>query len=439
MSQALNPSLDQTLIQNLALSPKQLQSLKILTMTAAELEEYLNDEYIENPLMECINSGNEVPISSSDCTVLSDSRDIADYIQNLKAPDPDGLKIDLLHQLPVQRLSSLQLDICASLIDCLDEHGLFPYSLEEAEKITGYSQGQICKLLPILKSLSPVGVFSNSIKECLVCQLRQKGIHDPTLELLISDFLPEAAEGKIGVISRSLHISTATVRKYLHTISKLYLYPFSAEQESTSYITPDVTVTCHSGEWSVSVSCSAIENYRYNDFYLQMMRQTSDKELKSYFLDRFKRCQFIFHAIEQRTYTLTKISEQIIKYQKNFFLNRGPKSPMTMNALADQIGIHPSTVSRAIKDKYIQAPAGIFLFRDLFSGAVNKTDTSQNITKEFVCVKMRSLISQESPEHPYSDSKLTMFLNQDGIKISRRTVTKYRHSLGIPDSVIRKC
>ena len=124
------------------------------------------------------------------------------------------------------------------------------------------------------------------------------------------------------------------IRDSLHTIIKLYLYPFSAEHESTSYITPDVTVTCHSGEWSVSVSCSAIENYRYNDFYLQMMRQTSDKELKSYFLDRFKRCQFIFHAIEQRTYTLTKISEQIIKYQKNFFLNRGPKSPMTMNALA---------------------------------------------------------------------------------------------------------
>ncbi|MEE0200250.1 MAG: RNA polymerase factor sigma-54 [Muricomes sp.] len=430
--------LDQSLSHSLSLSPKQIQSLNILAMTNMEIDKYLTQEYIENPLLEITENKESFSLPEyvpSYYNNMTSWEDHMDYIQNLKVPETDELKLHLMYQLPLSELSPQQLDICNTLIDYLDEHGFFLYDTKETATITGFSEDDIIYCLSLLKTLSPIGIFSRSITENLIYQLKYRNELTPELERFIRNHLQDAAMGKISSVSRALRISTADIRKYLLKIGELCPYPLqNCGNETSSYIMPDIIVTYESHSWTITINSPGTNNYSINEYYLQMMQNTEDKELKNYYLEKYNRCNFIFQAIEQRAHTLNLITEQILRYQETYFLNGDSKQPMTMNEIAAAVGIHPSTISRAIKEKYIQTPRGTFLIRSLFTSGIN----NKSISKDLIYSKLKTLIKKESPKHPYSDARLTMLLNQDGIPITRRTVAKYRVALGIPGSVCRR-
>lgn len=206
-----------------------------------------------------------------------------------------------------------------------------------------------------MSSLEPCGIFAKDLPHCLVMQLERAGELTPGLRDIILCHLDNVAAGKINAITQSLSMSTQEVRKCIAKIRALNPRPLSGfSTEPTSYVVPDVILTCQGGEWNLCLNDQWIGNYSISDCYLNMMKTVKDAELKKYFQQKYARYQFIMNSIEQRRDTILKISSAIFERQKDFFIRQGPLVPMTLLDIADMIDMHPSTVSRGIKNKYLQ-------------------------------------------------------------------------------------
>ena len=284
--------------------------------------------------------------------------------------------------------------------------------------------------------MEPVGVFSANLKECLLRQLEVLGAEDEMLEKIIADYLEDVAEGNISRISRALHISTAQVRKYILMIETLNPRPVMGFGEQQSeYIVPDIILR-KDEKWEIILNDSWYGKYEISDYYQKMMDETKDEELKAYFLNKAQRARFILKNIEQRRKTLLDLMEKILERQKDYFEGTGSLTPMTMTEIAEQMGVHPSTVSRAVRGKYVQYPQKTVLLKSLFSQGISKETDQINATE--IKERLRKLIKEENRQKPYSDQKLKELLEEQEISISRRAVAKYREEMGIKGSFDRK-
>lgn len=260
-----------------------------------------------------------------------------------------------------------------------------------------------------------------------------------TLTQMILFHLPDIADGKIGNISRNLHISTIDVRKNIELISRLNPRPLSGfGSENNRYIIPDIIFQKDLGSWSIQLNDSWTTNYHLNDYYMKMIQNSSDNELVDYFKTKLARVQFILNSIEQRRNTILAISQIVLNIQTGFFENNDPLIPMTMSEVAQIAGIHTSTVSRAIKGKYLQYPSGCIFFKNLFTSHVSAQEHGA-ITPMLVKQHLKELIESENKNKPYSDQVLSKLLNERGIKVSRRVTAKYREEMGIKGSFDRRC
>ena len=290
------------------------------------------------------------------------------------------------------------------------------------------------KCLHDLKELEPVGIFSSDISECLLRQLADRKDHDEVLIRIISEYLPDLLQGNLSTITRDLGITTAKCRSCIRKIGELNPRPImNTDIGRTEYVVPDILISRENDQWKITLNDSWMGEYTYNDYYIRMMQSASDPELREYFRSKLERARLIVTSIERRRTTITQIVETILDYQSDFFLNRGRLVPMTMDSIAQQLGISTSTVSRAIKNKYIQYRRPILL-RDLFSNAASEnTDATADIVRK----RIGELVRSEDHTRPLSDDKIAKTLKDEGMTISRRTVAKYRQQMGIPDSRLR--
>ena len=320
------------------------------------------------------------------------------------------------------------------LFDCLDDKGFFTCSVSEIASACGCSEQIVDKCLRDLKSLEPAGIFSKDISECLLRQLEARNETDQVLIRIISDFIPDLLQGNLSSITRSLGITTAKCRSCIQKIGELNPRPImNTESGQTEYIVPDILIEREHGRWKVTLNDAWMGEYTYNDYYIRMMRTASDPELKDYFKNKLERAKLIITSIERRRNTIIRIVEAVLEYQNEYFANGGSLRPMTMEAIAQQLDISTSTVSRAIKNKYIQYRRPLLL-RDLFSNAVSDAaETSARLVRS----RVSEIIRNEDHAHPLSDDKIAKILKGEGTSISRRTVAKYRQQLGIPDSRLR--
>ncbi|MCI8949928.1 MAG: RNA polymerase factor sigma-54 [Lachnospiraceae bacterium] len=431
------------------LSQAQIQSLEILAMDVVELEEFLQNEYMSNPMMDHtanhdMNSEMEKFQNSYDGQYAG-----RDYVEardedekergGLKAPDTNYLKNYLVSQLDMKRFSKEEWKLVLYLIDCLEDDGFFQMETAEVAELTGQSLEKVEEVLQMLRNLEPFGIFARDLSHCLLRQLEAIGADTPALSAMVLEYLPEIGQGKISVISRQLGLSTAEVRKYIAVIEKLNPRPLSGLQESqVSYIVPDIIYTEKNGRWEITINDKWLGEYHINDYYLHMMKETKDPELFEYFKQKLERSRFVISSIEQRRETMYAVSKGILDKQKDYFCRKGKRKPMTMSALAEELQIHPSTVSRTVKGKYIQSPAGTILMKNLFSGTVSADENGEELSAEHIKERIRELINSEDKRNPYSDAKLTECLVAEGIQISRRAVAKYRDELWIKSSFERK-
>lgn len=420
--------------QKQILSQKQLQSLNVLAMANVELDLFLRSEYLENPMLDQIGESVEV---HSDFASIQPSNEEAKWNRHME--ETKDLKTFLKNQLKIGSDGRKSIEIKEYLIECLEDTGYFTMPLEEAAHKCGVSPDLVRQCIEELRLLEPVGVFSANLSECLLRQLEVMEIENPDLECIIRNYLEDVAEGNINHISRALHISTARVREYILMISTLNPRPaMGFGNESTEFIIPDIIVRNEENAWEIELNDEWIGEYRINDYYLRMMSETRDAELKKYFRDKANRARYIIQNVGQRRQTLLTLMRVILEFQAPFFEGGSSLRPMTMTEVAEQMGVHISTISRAVKGKYVQYPRETVLLKSLFSQNVSGSEESVGINAREIKELLHKWIKEENKKRPYSDQKLREMLEEKGIYISRRVVAKYRTKMGIKGSFDRK-
>ncbi len=436
-----------SLEQRQQLCQSQIQSLEVLAMDSVELSAFLQEEYLENPLLEYSGdhdmAGNKEDIGTtyeqmpfSGHTYEDTAEEEDKRKKDIPMPEQEDIKKYLLEQIPK---GACDLELAGFLIDCLDDTGFFTTPVEEVVKKTGADEAEVRWTLKLLQELEPYGIFAPDLTHCLLKQLELQGQKDSPVYRVVKDHLPDVAAGKISAVSRDLKISTADVRRCMEQIAKLNPRPLGEFGASkTDYVVPDIIFRKENGKWEIELNDGWVEDYHINDYYLKMMKEASDAELGAYFKKKLERVRFVMGSIAQRRQTMLQISQQILKNQEAFLEGSGCLKPMTMTEVADQIGIHTSTVSRATKGKYIQYPGGTVLMKKLFSASVSSGDREEAVGSMQIKEQMKELIQGEDKKKPYSDQKLAELLKNQGIAISRRAVAKYREELGIRGSFDRR-
>lgn len=420
-------------IQQQKISQKQIQSLHLLMMNNEELSRFLQNEYLENPMLE--NSG-QIPPCFPTRGAVKPSDKTASYSE-AAAVDTDFLLHYFLEQLDPFAYTDIEWKIFKLLILMLDEQGFFPYSPEELCSSFHIPPAQTEKCLDILRSLEPRGIFQPDLKGYLLYQLPASGRDSARMQSLIQHHLEDIAAGRLRLIADSLQTDLAGVRQLIKQLRNLSPSPFSGMGPgSCDYITPDILAEYQNGTWDVTLNDNWIENYSLSDYYIQMMRQTADPELKIYFLEKYQRGRFILQKTLQRRSTILTICNAVISRQEAFFLGKDILVPMTLSDIAADVGLAISTVSRGIKNKYLQYPCGTVLLKSLFTSGIACSESE--ISSSNVISIITDIVRSENKKKPYSDSKLTELLNAKGIQISRRTVAKYRVLADIPSTCGRK-
>lgn len=424
--------------QRQKMSLQQMQSLELLAYTNQELDYFLTNEYLENPLLdnsqdkqnsmiENLEQHYEKSLTYKEHSARWDEDDCSRE-NDIPAQQTNELKEFLTSQLNKADFSTSDWQLINYLIECLDEDGFFIYKPEDIAHVSQFSVDRINACLHILKTLEPVGIFAEDISECLKIQLDSQGIHDQELFTIIEHYMPDILNGQIAKVSRALGLSSVKIKSYIHLIGELNPRPIlNSLSAKTQYIVPDIIASYDSGQWHVNLNDSWLGDYKYNDYYLKMMHNTKDDELKEYFKIKYERTRFVIQGIEQRRNTIIKVVMAILELQDNYFRGNAPLMPMSLDTIAQKTNFHASTVSRAIKDKYLQYEKTVLL-KDLFTSSISHNSLSTESVKN----RLLEIIHGENTKKPFSDAKLSQQMEKEGIKVSRRTIAKYRQALGIP-------
>lgn len=406
------------------LSQQQVESLDILSMDMQELKEYLQREQDENPLLNF--TGGSLPRTSL-CYLDDDKIQSIPYVREETAWDI------LMPQLNLANYSAREAEAFQLLASALDDDGFMRSSIEELAALSNIPTSLLRSCLNVMQTLDPPGVCSISLQECLKRQLLVLGSDDPVLLAIVERHLVDVAELRIKTIAQSLETTTEHVRHCIQTIRTLNPRPLNGLIGGTStYIVPDLTLTHTNGTWDVELNDRWVGRFEICDYYAMLARRTDDNDLREYLMLRMQRARFLNDSIERRRNTLRQIGWGLVRRHAAYFLQQKPLAALTMTKLAEELDIHTSTLSRAIRGKFLRHPGGVCAIRSLFVyGIPASTGNTTGTSREDVKNRLRVLILQEDKLSPHSDNRLVFLLKAQGIAVSRRTVAKYRDELGI--------
>ena len=424
--------------QRLMMAPKMQQSLHILQLSKASLLEYLTNESMENPVIEL----DAAPVDTfADMGRNAVRRpEGAGDIPASKAGLIDTLEQHLLIQLnlAVHRENRELYGMVKYLIGNLEPSGYLRLPLEKAAADRRVPLEVAERALDVLQSFDPPGVGARDLRECLLLQLRQRTRPHPLAVRIVSDYLDCLAERKFREMAKALKCTPGEVHEAVRTILLLNPRPGAAFQQSpTVYAIPEVFIdVTDDGRLAVHVDRSGSSSVRINGFYENLSRM-SGGQAGDYVKHCVESARWLRRCLEQRERTLQLVAEQIAVCQRDFFLyGRRHLVPLTMKEVAARTGLHESTVSRAVADKFAQTPQGVFALSFFFTSGIRKEDGG--VSSESVKEKIKELVRSEPGDRPYSDQALTELLNEAGFAVSRRTVAKYREQLGIAPSAKRR-
>ena len=446
-------------VQKLVMTPELRQAIEMLQFTSLELNEYLERQMEENPLLELANLQEEHE-NIDDYTNENDDIDWKEYLgkdedisyrpqrdknikeynyENFISYSPD-LKDNLLFQLNVLDIDKKDKKIGEIIIEYIDENGYLITTTEQISTDLGVDINRVENILSIIQTFDPLGVGARSLRECLLIQVKKDRDKNPKAELIIENYLEDIAHNRLAKISRELDMDLVEIQAicdYIRTLEPKPGRAFTSTGEQVKYITPDVSIEYIDGEYVILLNDVTGPRLNINSFYRNMMKQGKDDNATEYLTEKLNSAMWIIRSIEQRRMTIYKVVESILKFQMDFF-EKGEKGlkPLTLKEVAEDIDMHESTVSRATNGKYVQTPRGVFELKFFFTSGLstNTGDISSTSIKSII----KDLIEDEDSKKPYSDQKISDILKSKGISISRRTVAKYRDELEIPPSTMRK-
>lgn len=445
--------LQQTQIQRL--SQRQLYSVELLRLSTLELESYIRELAQENPLVE-LEESVSAPQAEGRDDLLGRLRWLEDndrqnwFYQQFSDEELDPLaRIGTSGGLEETLVSFLsrQLDrlkpaeetarLVRYLIYCLDDDGYLRTPLEELARHGAVPPPKLEEALELLKTLEPAGVGAAELSECLALQLERIGETGPALTI-VRDHLEALARRHDRAIAAKLEISPAQVEEARRVIRELDPRPGSVFQrtEQVFYIQPDLVVEEQDGRLLVKSARGERPSFRVSRYYQKLLEQTEDKEVREYLVDKLRQAENVLWAAEQRGSTLLRCAQVIVERQSGFFCS-GPEAlrPLRMGEVAQELGLHESTVSRAVREKYLQCPQGLYPLSWFFSRSAGAGESLSGTAARKLLLR---LIDGENKGRPLSDQQLSEEMAREGCPISRRTVAKYREELGIPSASGRK-
>lgn len=472
--------------QNLAMTPQLQQAIKLLTLTHLEMTNVIAEELVENPMLEELGGetdSNDVNEKESEAELetreatsddfqeapLLKEKDDFDwdsyadsFNSNSSTPnmasnsDPDempnyenmvskGMTLaeHLEWQLKMENLSDSEWKLAHLIIGNINDDGYLEANFDELIEESGLKRDDAFDVWEMIKRLDPVGCGSLNLQDCLLAQARIAEERSPLLEKIIREHLEDLQSKSFEKISKALGVNVETVKKTALLLQNFHPKPgrLIAPQE-THYILPDIYVVEVGGEFVVQVNDEGIPRLKISKLYQDMLKKGAGKksdEASEFVKEKLRSAEWLIKSIQNRQKTIEKVSKAIVAKQQDFF-KKGPKSlkPMVLKDVANEIGMHESTVSRVTTNKYMHTPIGTFELKYFFNTGIGGKDGGADVASEVLKLKIKAIFDAENTKKPLSDQKVVEILAQEGLTVARRTVTKYREMLGILPSSKRK-
>jgi RNA polymerase sigma-54 factor len=475
---AIENKLELKLTQKLILTPQLQQSIKLLQLPQLELSNKLNQELMENPFLEEVTEPSVERKEGSDTTTEevaqelpeeiqaplekmfgfttdeyfeergSDGRDLGYFTSGIEPVTPferSTRKMNLYEYLLWQLRLSRALDpvrkVAETIIGNLNEDGYLLVSIEEIAQMAETDIDTAEKALSLIQGFDPPGVGARNLQECLLLQLKPLNIEDLLVEKILTKGFAELEKKKYKKLAVKFKVSVEDILRAVRIIEGLEPRPGrNYSSEEIIHIVPDVYIFENSeGKFTIALNDDGMPKLRLSNYYRKLLakKNTLKPEEKKFLEEKLRSAIWLLKSLDQRNKTIYRVTESILKFQEGFF-REGIKAlkPLNLKDVAEDVGMHESTISRVTSNKYLQCPQGLFEFKFFFSNAFSGTDGE--ISSSTIKDTIKQLISQEDPRHPLSDKELVERLNAMNIRIARRTIAKYRNELKIPSHTRRK-
>lgn len=475
MSQGLKQS------QSLMITPQLQQAIKLLTLTHLEMTTLISQEMVENPMLEEIDFEAEDTSSREEMDakeasaedfsgpeLIEGAKDSFDWEQysesfnstsssspNMKesgSPDDlpsyenmvsksQSLQEHLEWQLRMESLTTEELNYALELIGNIDDDGYLEVPVEEIIARTTLEKDQAIGILGLVQHLDPVGCGAQNLEECLGIQARLLPERSPLVELIIERNMRDLEKKDYAKIAKDFGVAKEKIKDAELIIMGLNPKPGRlVSAEETQYVVPDIFIAEVGGEFVVQVNDEGVPRLRISNLYKSLIKnQQSDAEAKEFVQDKLRSAMWLIKSIENRQKTIYKVANSIVRTQQEFF-KKGPAflKPMILKDIANEIGMHESTVSRVTTNKFMHTPIGTFELKYFFNAGIGGKNGGIDIAGESLKLKIKEMINHEDPKRPLSDQKISELLSTKDIVVARRTVAKYREMMGIAPSSKRK-
>lgn len=474
----LQPKLHLRVAQKQILTPGLVQMVSVLALNRLELREMINQEIMANPVLEELPEDGVAAESYTDEAFLKketekvpeteapnpfDEFDFGSFFtqyldtgaeraassehEEIEKPSfekflssPASLADHLSWQLSVGICTETVRKIAEAIIGNLDENGYLTATLEEIAQLGDYSMEDVEEALAMVQEFDPPGVGARDLRECLLLQLKVLDPQNTLAQEIISGHLKLLQNNQLKEVSRAVNRPIEVVKRAIDVIKRLDPKPgLRYNKTEPRLVEPDVQFRKVDGEWQVFMNDDDLPQLRLNPTYRRLLaRDAADRDVRNYVKERFTAAIQLMKNIEQRKHTILRVCQSILRRQGEF-LDYGPDhlKPMMIKEVAEEVGVHPSTVSRAVANKYVHTPQGVLELRSFFSESVNGP---QGAEMSLLSLKRRvkQMIEEEDAAHPLTDEQITKKLSDEGIHVTRRTVAKYREDLRIPSTHRRR-
>ena len=468
---SIQQKLHTRLVQKLILTPSLQQAIKLLPMTTLELAEMLNQEMVENPMLEEIPTEENLPEATpaetpdAEKKKEADAWDDADYAYFFGEYLDDGyrsrqpsevrelppientlsskssLADHLTWQLHLQTGDDLLREIGEAIIGNIDDDGMLVASVDEIASLGDWDPADVERGLALIQSFDPIGVAARDLQECLLMQVRHLGLAGTPVEILIRDHLRLLQNHKIPELAKLMGLEPEQIKEHIEVVKHLDPKPGARYSPADSqYVIPDVYIIKTDEGYKAALNEDGLPQLRISPVYRRLLDkgdQTTD-ETRAYVKDKFRSALWLLKSVDQRQKTIVKVATSIINFQREF-LDHGIEHlrPLVLRDVANDIGMHESTVSRVVNNKYMHTPQGVYEMKYFFHSGISSS-FGENVSSVSIKQRIKKIIEAEDPKRPLSDSKIMSILQQEGLVLARRTIAKYREELKISTSNQRK-
>lgn len=483
----MKQSLQLKIGQQLTMTPQLQQAIRLLQLSSLDLQAEVQDALDNNPLLE-VDSDEHTPSENEPASKVDSKddsqRETSDVIKNQEMPDdlpvdsswddtysshtptsgtaPSGKSFDgdyevyqgstsdslhdhLLWQMQLSRFSEEDTVIAEAIIESIDDKGYLTADIDdlmEAIANPDVGEDEVLMVLKRVQQLDPIGVGARGVSECLAIQLRaldDDTSYKATALSLVTDHMDLLGNRDFRALQQRLKLSQDELRETMRLIQRLNPYPGEhIAPQPVEYVIPDVAVTQKSGRWVVELNPDSVPKLRVNEDYAALSKAARSSADSQYIKHHTQEARWFIRSLESRNETLLKVAHCIVQRQQGFFQHgEEAMKPMVLNDIAEAVEMHESTISRVTTQKYLHCPRGVFELKYFFSSHVS-TETGGECSSTAIRALIKKIVAAETRSKPLSDSKIAELIAEQGIKVARRTIAKYRESLNIPSSSQRK-